>query len=138
MAGSTSVAVPVPFATGTSQWSLRQCCEDPFFNSRVPFADEAGFTRNGILNFHTRHIWSDINTHSTDQFRHQQWFSKFELLLLGLFHRPIRVSGAAYRHFSEDTLPQLLSHRILGMMAPQPISATPPEITLKLPTQGDG
>jgi hypothetical protein len=31
------------------QWFLRQCGDDPFFSSHVPFIDEAGFTKNGIL-----------------------------------------------------------------------------------------
>jgi hypothetical protein len=39
------------------------------------FPDEAGFTRNSILNFHYRHILTDINPHNTIQSRHQQQFS---------------------------------------------------------------
>jgi hypothetical protein len=63
-------------------WFLWQYGEDSLFSSHVCLTNEAGFTRNGILNFHSRHIWGDINLHSTIQSRHQQKFQlKYGLVL---------------------------------------------------------
>jgi hypothetical protein len=67
------------FATGISSKSawcsftsricriLQQCVEDPFYSSHVFFTGKEGFTENGTLNFHNRHMWSGINPHSTIQ-----------------------------------------------------------------------
>jgi hypothetical protein len=44
--------------------------------------DKASFKRSGILNFHNRHIWSNVNPHSTIQSRHQQQFSVNGLICL--------------------------------------------------------
>jgi hypothetical protein len=57
------------------QWFLWQSGEDLFFSSCILLAAGAGFTRNGILNFHSMHIWSDVNPHSTVQLRYQNQFS---------------------------------------------------------------
>jgi hypothetical protein len=35
---------------------LWQWGEDPFFSGSVLFIDEAGFTRNSIINFHNTHL----------------------------------------------------------------------------------
>lgn len=38
------------------QWFLRKCVEDPHFIENILFTDEAGFTKNGIVNFHNTHV----------------------------------------------------------------------------------
>jgi hypothetical protein len=55
------------------QWFLQQCGKDPFFSSCILFTDKAGFTWNGTLNFHNRHIWSDVNPHNTFHSRYNVW-----------------------------------------------------------------
>jgi hypothetical protein len=49
------------------QYFLQQCGEDLSFSSHALFADEAGVTSSDILNFHNRHILSDVNPHSIRQ-----------------------------------------------------------------------
>ena len=38
-------------------------------------ADEAMFTRDGICNFHSVHIWAHANPHAIREARHQTTFS---------------------------------------------------------------
>jgi hypothetical protein len=46
-----------------------------FFVPSVLFTDEAAFTRNGIMNFHSNHLWAEENPHAFVQYRHQQQFT---------------------------------------------------------------
>ena len=43
--------------------------------NNVLFTDEAGFTRDGIFNFHNCNMWAAINPNEVKQARHQQSFS---------------------------------------------------------------
>jgi hypothetical protein len=118
----------------------------------VLFTDEVGFTRNGILNCHNRHIWCDVNPHNTVQSRHQQQFSvnvwagiagEYFVGPHALSHR---LNGAAYLHLLEHILTVIgycpagysTKCEVHARWCPQLISITPPEITLTLPTLGDG
>jgi hypothetical protein len=46
------------------QWLVHQCALNPFFVSSVLFTDEAAFIRNGIINFHSNHLWAEKNPHA--------------------------------------------------------------------------
>ena len=46
-----------------------------YFEKKILFTDEAGFTRNGIFNFHNNHEWAAENPHAIVQRGHQQRFS---------------------------------------------------------------
>jgi hypothetical protein len=46
-----------------------------FFVSSAHFTDEARFDRDGIINIHNQHQWSEDNLHSVIHSIHQQQFS---------------------------------------------------------------
>lgn len=97
-------------------WLLGRCANDPNFPSIVLFTDEAGFTRNGVLNFHNLHLWRDENPHAVIPSRHQQRFSLnvwggiINDFVIGPFFLPGRLTGAVYRQFLENNLPLLIEH----------------------------
>jgi hypothetical protein len=47
------------FANGFSQ-----------FVANILFTDDAEFTRDGIVNFHSTHVWADDNPHTTVTSKH--------------------------------------------------------------------
>ncbi|KAJ4425631.1 hypothetical protein ANN_27827 [Periplaneta americana] len=47
------------------QWFLQQCGVNPYFPALVLFTDEAQFTRDGITNFHSQHVWAYENPPAT-------------------------------------------------------------------------
>lgn len=49
-----------PGRTGFYYWLLQQCASNC---SLLLFADKAGFTHDGIINFHNHHSWADVNPH---------------------------------------------------------------------------
>lgn len=100
------------------QWFLRQIALLPYFVSNILFTDEAGFSRDGIFNFHNNHVWADDNPHATITGRHQHKFSVNVWVgivgdsLLGPVFLPDRLTGDAYVNFLRtdlidclDTLP---------------------------------
>lgn len=95
-------------------WLLEACAANPLFLPSVLFTDEAGFTRNGIVNFHNSHRWHEENPHGIFQSRHQQqfsinvWAGITNDFLIGPFVLPQRLSGQNYRYFLEEDLPGLL------------------------------
>jgi hypothetical protein len=70
------------------QWFLRKCGEIPFYISRVPVG---GFTVNGTLNFHTRHMWTHSVQFNPDINNSSQL--KFGLVFWELFRRPTRYAS---------------------------------------------
>lgn len=57
-----------------SNWILTKFEESPHFLSNVMWTDEANFCRNGQVNLHNAHYWSDSNPHWVKRTRHQyQW-----------------------------------------------------------------
>jgi hypothetical protein len=88
-------------------------CAEPFVSS-VLFADEAAFTRNGIINFQNNHVWAEVNPHAVVQSRRQQqlrinvWAGIIGNVLVGPHVLPQRLTGNSYRHFLENDLPTLL------------------------------
>ncbi|KAJ4433589.1 hypothetical protein ANN_15899 [Periplaneta americana] len=71
------------------QWFLQQCGVNPNFPALVLFTYEVQFTRDGITNFHSQHVWAYEN--------HVQ-----------LFHLITRLTGQAYTNFLENTIPHVL------------------------------
>lgn len=84
------------------------------FEKKILFTDEAGFTRNGIFNFHNNHMWTDENPHATVQKAHQQQFSLnvwagiIDGHLIGPVFMPQRLNGQIYTNFLQNELPQML------------------------------
>lgn len=84
------------------------------FAWNILFTDESEFTRNGINNFHNRHLWDLENPHGIIEARHQRRFSLnvwggiIGNFLLGPVFLPARLNGAAYRRFLAYDLPPLL------------------------------
>lgn len=93
------------------------------FEKRILFTDEAGFTRNGIFNFHNNHVWADENPHATVQRAHQQQFSLnvwagiIDRHLIGPVFLPQRLNGEIYRNFLQHELPPLLENLPLLLRA---------------------
>lgn len=58
-----------------SRWILREEIEDPSFLEKVLFTDEASFSRQGIFNCRTSHIWDSDNPNATIIRGHQERFS---------------------------------------------------------------
>lgn len=96
------------------QWILTKFAENPNFTSRILFTDEAGFTRDGIFNFHNNHVWADENPHEFVESRHQHRFSLNVWLgilgdrLIGPVFFPNRLTGELYLNFLRNDLPPLL------------------------------
>jgi hypothetical protein len=57
------------------QWHLAKCIVNTQFVAIVLFSDNAGFTRDRIVNSHNTHVWADDNPHTTVASRHQHRFS---------------------------------------------------------------
>jgi hypothetical protein len=51
---------------------LAKCVVNTLLVANILFTDEAGFTRDGIGNFHNTHVWVYGNSHTTVVSRHQQ------------------------------------------------------------------
>lgn len=106
-----------------SQWFLRENAERPNFSANILFTDEAGFTRQGIFNFHNNHAWSDENPHAVVEARHQirfslnVWMGILGDRLIGPVFLPNRLTGAAYHDFLVNTLPGLLDDVPLNQRA---------------------
>jgi hypothetical protein len=96
------------------QWFLRKCVEDPHFIENILFTDEAGFTKNGIVNFHNTHVWSDENPHVIEEFRDQHqfrinvWAGIVGDRIIGPYVLPNRLTGAIYHQFLSNELPIML------------------------------
>ena len=77
------------------------------------FIDEAGFTLDGILNFHNCHVWAAVNPNVVKQIRHQQTsaFNVWEGILgdciTGPHFLPHMLNGEQYLRFLRNDLPNL-------------------------------
>jgi hypothetical protein len=96
-----------------SQWFLRQCGANLSLSGMCcPLTNQA--CKNRHTDLYNRHFWSCVVPHSTVQCRHQQrsLVNVFDGILghcfVGPYVLPRRLSGAAYRHLLEHSLPGLL------------------------------
>ncbi|KAJ4438741.1 hypothetical protein ANN_14692 [Periplaneta americana] len=96
---------------------ILHCVEDdPGISTRqlAVATDEATFGRDGITNFHNEHVWADRNPRAVFQARHQQqfrinvWAGIVGDCLVGPYVLSARLTGAIYRDFIQNTLPELL------------------------------
>jgi hypothetical protein len=85
------------------------------FLSLVLFKDEADFTRDGIVNFHSLHTWADVSPHNILESRHQQqfslnvWAGMLGDQLIGPYFVQHRLAGASYLEvLQNELLPHLL------------------------------
>lgn len=98
------------------QWFLQMCAHDPHFTAKVLFTDEAGFTRDGIVNFHNTHVWADANPYALEERRNQQrfcinvWAGIHGDRLIGPYVLPHTLNGARYLNFLQNQLPVLLEN----------------------------
>lgn len=96
------------------RWFLRNDAEDPRFLANILFTDEAGFTRNGVVNFHNTHVWADENPHAVMESGHQTrfslniWMGIVGDMFLGPVVLPNRLTGAAYLNFLQNSMCDLL------------------------------
>lgn len=95
-------------------WFLQKHIRSPAFVSSVIFTDEATFSRDGIVNLHNQHVWSDENPRDVFQGRHQQqfkiniWVGITGDCLLGPHILPPTLNGIVYRNFLINYFPTIL------------------------------
>lgn len=94
-------------------WLEVKCAEVNHFETLILFTDEAGFTRNGIFNFHNNHMWADENPHTFVQRSHQRqftlnvWGGIIGNYVLGPIFLPQPLNGINYTEFLQNELPNL-------------------------------
>ena len=94
------------------EWLLNNLEEG--FPQNVLVTDECCFSRNGSLNFHNAHIWTDENPRAIRQSNFQQrfslnlWAGIVNETLIGPFELPARLNGESYLHFLQEELPGFL------------------------------
>lgn len=97
-----------------SRWILHKDIQDPSFLEKVLFTDEASFSREGIFNSRTSHLWVADNPNATvirgyqERFAVNVWAGIIGDLLIGPYIIPNRLNGPVYLVFIRDILPELL------------------------------
>lgn len=98
-----------------SNWVLEQHTNNRDFISSILYSDEAGFTKNGVINSHNLHVWADENPNSTVVARHQFQFQSVNVWagiigdhLIGPYVLPPRLNEELYLQFLQNNLQQLL------------------------------
>lgn len=97
-----------------SNWFIQQHNQNLNFSKLILFTDEAGFTRDGIINSHNLHFWADENPHAIIQNKHQQrfmvnvWAGIIGNNLIGPFVLEERLNGEIYLQFLQQNLNNLL------------------------------
>lgn len=108
-----------------ANWFLQQLTGNQNFCSSILFTDEAGFTRDGIINSHNLHLWGEENPHAMIETRHQQrfmvnvWAGIIGSNLIGPFVLEERLNGVVYLQFLQQHLNNLLEEvplQIRGQM----------------------
>jgi hypothetical protein len=80
----------------------------------VLWTDEAGFTRDGVMNLHNLHVWAEENPHPTrsSSFQHRfsvnVWAGIVDDQLIGSYVIEDRIGDAQYLSFLQETLPLLM------------------------------
>lgn len=105
------------------EWLTQQSNANADFPTIVLATDESCFTRDGSVNFHNLHMWSDDNPHAIRQSHFQQrfslnlWVGIVNNHLIGPYELPARLNGNSYLHFLQDILPGLLEDIPLNVRA---------------------
>lgn len=95
------------------QWIENKIVNIFDFTKNILFTDECCFTRDGILNFHNTHVWSDENPHAIFENKHQwkfsinTWAGIINNKLIGPFMLPQPLNGEQYLQFLENTLSEV-------------------------------
>jgi hypothetical protein len=96
------------------RWLLHKVVDEPNFLNCELWTDEAGFTRDGVMNLHNLHIWAEENPHPTQSssFQHtfsvNVWAGIVDDHLTGPYVIENRIGGAQYLDFLQETLPILM------------------------------
>ncbi|XP_026828179.1 uncharacterized protein LOC113562590 [Ooceraea biroi] len=96
------------------RWLLHKNIDEPDFLNHVLWTDEEGFTRDGIMNMHNLHVWSDVNPHATRpiSFQHRfsvnVWAGIIDNNLIGPYIMEDRINGARYLNFLDNKIHILL------------------------------
>lgn len=53
-----------PLQMSICLWFLEKLFENPLFNTKILFTDEANCSRNAIQNFHNNYLWAEGNPHA--------------------------------------------------------------------------
>lgn len=97
-----------------ARWFLNKDTRDPAFLEKVLFTDEASFSREGIVNNRTTHLWAAENPHAIVERGHQEkfsvnvWAGILGNSLIGPYILPNRLNSPTYLVFLRDILPELL------------------------------
>ena len=84
--------------------------DQPDFFNHVLWTDESGFTRDGVMNLHNLHIYSDENPRVTGSALFQRWFHVnvwagiLGITLIGPFIIEDSMGGEDYLNFVEDVV----------------------------------
>lgn len=103
-----------PHRVECSRWFLTKDIEEPGFLENVLFTDEASFTREGIFNHRTSHVWGAVNPHDVvvrsyqERFSVNVWAGIIGNHLIGPYILPNRLNCPVYLTFLRDILPTLL------------------------------
>lgn len=97
-----------------SRWFLNKDIEDPSFLEKILFTDESSFSREGIFNHRTSHVWAVDNPNATvirgyqERFAVNVWAGIIGDRLIGPYIFPNRLNAPVYLVFLRDILPELL------------------------------
>lgn len=104
-------------------WALQKIAEEVNFFDRVLFSDEATFRKNGNVNRHNFHYYSDKNPVFTREMDHQHrwslnvWGGIIGDFIVGPFFFDGSLTGIKYEHFLRNDLPILLEDVPLNLRA---------------------
>jgi hypothetical protein len=90
---------------------LHRVVDEPEFSNRVLWTDEAGFTRDGVMNLHSLHVLVEENPHPTQSssFQHRfsvnVWAGIFDDHLIVPYVIEDRIGGAQCLNFLQETRP---------------------------------
>lgn len=96
------------------RWLLNSDMEQYGFFKKILWTDESVFTREGVLNTHNMHYWSEQNPRATRErsfqrrFRVNVWAGVFGDQLIGPYIFEESLTGERYLQFLQHTLPTLL------------------------------
>ncbi|KAJ8960006.1 hypothetical protein NQ318_009442 [Aromia moschata] len=121
----TQILLPGDFLARMQFWEfiLRRNRQDAYFVTKILFTDEATFTRRGIFNRKSCHIWADQNPnanwvrHFRHEFKINIWCGIIGDYLEGPFELPAKLNGQDYLNFLQENLVDLLEEVPLDVRA---------------------
>lgn len=98
------------------EWAVERIDANPFFFNMVLFSDESTFHKNGHVNRHNMHYYSDENPHIMRQVDAQHrwsvnvWAGILGERIIGPYFFGGSLTGAMYLNFLQNDLPELLEN----------------------------